>query len=331
MGRYVTLLVVVAATVAGCTATGSRTEPTPKTTSAGFTVETFEVPDGSGPHDVAPAADGGVWFTAQAAGYLGHLNPANKQVTRVPLGTGSRPHGVIVGADGAAWVTDGGLNAIVRVDGTSRAVQRFPLPANRAGANLNTAAFDGNGVLWFTGQAGIYGRLDPRTGQLQVFDAPGGNGPYGISAARSGDIYYASLAGSHIARIDTGTGAATRIDPPTSGQGARRVWPDSQGRIWVSEHNAGKVGRYDPATRQWREWRLPGNGPKPYAVYVDERDKVWLSDFGANTVVRFDPTDETFATVPVSGGAGDVRQILGRTGEVWCPASARDLLFVVRT
>jgi virginiamycin B lyase len=223
------------------------------------------------------------------------------------------------------------LNAIVRVDGSSRAVRTFPLPANRAGANLNTAAFDGRGVLWFTGQAGVYGRLDPASGQVQVFDAPGGPGPYGISATRSGDVYYASLAGSHIARIDTSTGTATRIDPPTGGQGARRVWPDSKGRIWVSEYNAGKVGRYDPATREWREWRLPGEGPKTYAVYVDERDKVWLSDFGANTVVRFDPTDETFATVPVTGGAGDVRQILGRSGEVWCPASARDRLFVIRT
>jgi virginiamycin B lyase len=326
--------VVLAAVTFACT-DSSEAQPsgTGGTAIAGVaqTVETFPMPAGSRPHDVAPAADGGVWFTAQNAGYLGLLDPTSGQVTQVPLGAGSRPHGVIVGADGAAWVTDGGLNAIVRVDGTSHAVRTFPLPANRPNANLNTAAFDGNGVLWFTGQAGVYGRLDPATGAMQVFDAPGGRGPYGITATPSGDIYYASLAGNHIARIDTATGAATQIQPPTAGQGARRVWSDSGGNIWVSEYNAGQVGRYDPASGQWREWRLPGTSPRAYAVFVDDQDKVWLSDFGADTVVQFDPVTETFTTVEVAGGAGDVRQILGRPGEVWCPASARDLLFVIRT
>lgn len=98
-------------------------------------LETFELPGGAGPHDVAPAADGGVWFTAQRAGYLGHFDPASRAVTEVPLGSGSRPHGVIVGADGAAWVTDGGLNAIVRVDGATRDVRcgllLWPLTCSR--------------------------------------------------------------------------------------------------------------------------------------------------------------------------------------------------------
>ena len=89
-------------------------------------LETFPVPAGGRPHDVAPAADGGVWFTAQGAGYLGHLDPATGRVSQVPLRSGSAPHGVIVGPDGAAWVTDGGLNAIVCVDATTRAVQTFP-------------------------------------------------------------------------------------------------------------------------------------------------------------------------------------------------------------
>jgi virginiamycin B lyase len=324
---------VLAAVTLGCT-DSSVAEPggtaVTSAASAAQTVETFPVPAGSRPHDVAPAADGGVWFTAQGAGYLGHLDPASGQVTQVPLGAGSRPHGVIVGADDAAWVTDGGLNAIVRVDGTSHAVSAFPLPADRPDVNLNTAAFDGAGVLWFTGQAGVYGRLDPATGAMEVFDAPGGRGPYGITATPSGDIYYASLAGNHIARVDIETGTATQIQPPTAGQGARRVWADSAGQVWVSEYNAGQVGRYDPATGQWREWRLPGTNPQAYAVYVDDQDQIWLSDFGADTVVRFDPVTETFITAEVAGGAGDVRQILGRPGEVWCPASARDLLFVIR-
>jgi virginiamycin B lyase len=288
------------------------------------------VPAGSRPHDVAPAPDGTVWYTAQATGELGRLNPATGEVIEVRLGDGSAPHGVIVGPDGAPWVTDGGLNAIVRVDPRSREVLRFPLPADRPAANLNTAVFDRSGVLWFTGQAGSYGRLEPQSGRIQVFDAPRGRGPYGITVTPDGSVYYASLAGNHIARVDTASSVATVIQPPTPAQGARRVWTDSRGNVWVSEWNAGQVARYEPSTGRWREWKLPGSSPQAYAVYVDEADKVWLSDFGSNSLVRFDPASESFDTVALPSRPANVRQILGRPGEVWGAESAADRLVVVR-
>jgi virginiamycin B lyase len=292
-------------------------------------VREYAVPPGSAPHDVAPAPDGTVWYTAQAAGELGRLDPATGKAERIPLGDGSAPHGVIVGPDGAAWVTDGGLNAIARVDARTRAVRRFVLPGGEY-ANLNTATFDRRGVLWFTGQSGIYGRLEPSSGRLDVFDAPRGQGPYGITTTPRGDVYYASLAGSHIARIDTTTGRATVLEPPTEGQGARRIWSDSRGRLWISEWNAGQLGMYDPGSDSWREWRLPGPSPQPYAVYVDDRDQVWLSDFGANALVRFDPDTERFTRFALPSEPADVRQLLGRPGEVWGAESAADALVVVR-
>jgi virginiamycin B lyase len=300
------------------------------TLEAAPSIQEYEVPRGSHPHDVAPAPDGTVWYTAQSSGELGRLNPTTRETHHIPLGAGSAPHGVIVGPDGAVWITDGGLNAIVRVDPITEEIQRFPLPNDRGNANLNTATFDRNGVLWFTGQNGIYGRLDPKAGQVEVFDAPRGRGPYGITTTPDGVVYYASLAGNHIARIDTTTGAATPIDPPTAGQGARRVWSDSKGRIWVSEWNAGQLGLYDPATNAWREWRLPGDQPMPYAVYVDDRDQVWLSDFGANAIVHFDPAAEKFDVFTLPSSPADVRQILGRHGEVWGAESGVDKLVVVR-
>jgi virginiamycin B lyase len=235
---------------------------------------------------------------------------------------------VIVGPDRAAWVTDGGLNAIVRVDARSLRVRRFPLPGDRAGANLNTATFDRRGRLWFTGQSGVYGRVDPRSGRLRVFDAPRGPGPYGISTTRAGAVWYASLAGSHIARIDTRSGRARIVQPPTDGQGARRIWPDSRGRLWISEWNAGKLGVYNPRTRGWREWRLPGPNPQPYGVYVDEADLVWLTDFGANALVRFDPARQRFDSFPLPQQGANVRQLLGRDGEVWGAESGTDRLVV---
>lgn len=288
----------------------------------------FAVPAGTHPHDVAPAQDGGVWFTAQRTGELGWLDPATGAVTLIPLGAGSAPHGVIVGPDGAAWITDGGLNAIVRYDPASRRLTEFPVP--RRNANLNTAVFDPDGVLWFTGQAGVYGRLDPREGVVRTWEAPRGAGPYGITVTPSGDVYYASLAGNHIARIDRGSGAAEPIDPPTPRQGARRIWSDSRGRLWVSEWNTGQLSSYDTATREWRAWRCPGARPQAYAVYVDESDAVWVSEWGLNALLRFSPATETFESFPHPAPGAQLRQILGRPGEVWGALSGQDKLVVVR-
>ena len=319
--RSRSFLFVVMAAALGCAAPAYSADPV---------IKEFPVPKGSHPHDIAHAREGGVWYTAQAAGALGWLDPISGHTKHIPLGKNSAPHGVIVGPDGAPWITDSGLNAIVRVDPTTKKVEVFPLPKGTPYANLNTATFDNNGILWYTGQSGYYGRVDPKTGKVEVFEAPRGRGPYGICTAPDGSVYYASLAGSYIARIDTTTGKATVIEPPTPGQGARRVWADSKSRIWVSEWNSGQVSMYDPKTNQWREWKLPGDNPQAYAVYVDKKDIVWLSDFGANAMVRFDPKTEKFKVIPLPSRGSTVRQILGRPGEVWLPLSGVDKLAVIR-
>ncbi len=293
-------------------------------------IQTYDVPAGAHPHDVAPAPDGSVWYTAQHQEALGRLDPKTGATKHIHLGEGSRPHGVIVGPDGHPWVTVGGLNAIVRVNAQSEKVDVFPLPADTGYANLNTAAFDANGILWFTGQSGVYGRVDPASGEVTVSQAERGRGPYGISATREGRGFYVSLAGSHIAEINTATGAATLIDLPTARQGARRVWPDSRGRIWVSEWNSGQLSVFDPAAKTWRSWKLPGARPRTYAVYVDETDAVWVSDFGANAVLRFDPDSEQFDSFASPRSGARVRQLLGREGEVWAPESGTDKLVVYR-
>jgi virginiamycin B lyase len=294
-------------------------------------VQEFEVPQGTRPHDVAPAPDGSVWFTAQGSGDLGKLDPATGEVTLIELPSPSAPHGVIVGPDGAPWITDGGQNAIIHVDPITQKIDVFKLPDSAPQANLNTATFDGDGVLWFTGQTGYYGRVDPKTGKVDAWPAPRGRGPYGITTTPGGDVYYTSLAGSHIARINRQTGEATVIEPPTPNQGARRGWSDSQGRIWVSEWNSGQVSVYDPATNAWRQWKLPGENPMTYAVYVDDQDIVWLTDFGGNAIVRFDPATEQFTVIPLPSENGAVRQLLGRPGEVWGAESGASKLIVIRT
>jgi len=290
----------------------------------------YEVPRGAHPHDVAPAPDGNVWYTAQSQGALGVLNPKTRQANQISLGKDAAPHGVIVGPDRAAWITDGGQNAIVRFDPASGAVKLFRLPEEFPGANLNTATFDRKGILWFTGQSGVYGRVDPASGKVEAWKAPKGAGPYGITTTPNGDVWYASLAGDHIAKIDTVSGDTLMVPPPKPGVGPRRIWSDSKGLLWVSFWNSGEVGRYDPMSKAWKVWSLPKSKGGCYAIYVDNKDKVWVTDFVANAILRFDPATETFESFPSDKRDASVRQLLGRPGEVWGAESGVDRLVMVK-
>jgi virginiamycin B lyase len=290
----------------------------------------YSVPPGSRPHDVAPAPDGRVWFTAQGAGSLGWLDPKNGSTRMISLGTGSRPHGVIIGPDGAPWVTDGGLNAIVRVDPSTLALHVYPLPDSAPAADLNTAAFDGGGTLWFTGEAGFYGRLSSATKRVEVFKAPEGPSPYGISSCADGMMYFVSLATSYLGRIDPSSGNVTVLRPPPPRQGTRRVWADAAGKLWITGWDSGNLLNYDTRSGKWRVFRLPGAHPKPYAVFVDANGSVWLSDVATNAILRFDPSSEKFSTFPLPTPNATVRQLLGRPGEIWGAESSSEKLVVIR-
>ena len=305
----------------------STTAPSSTEGPLAFGVERYPVTPGAHPHDVAVASDGGIWYTGQLNETLGWLDPMSGDVREAELPNGARPHGVITGPDGAAWVTDQGLQAIVRVTPGDFKVDVFPVPGQ---TSPHTGVFDHDGILWFTGAAGFIGRLDPATGDVETYEAPRGNGPYGITVTPSNDVWFVSLEKSYLGKVDKATGEIEVISPPTSGAGTRRVWSDSTGRLWISYWNAGMVARYDPADETWQEWDLPGGGNQAYSMYVDELDAVWLSDFGQNAVVRFDPVTEKFDSFPSDKANAAVRQMLGRPGEAWGAESGLDRLVVFR-
>lgn len=294
-----------------------------------FETKVIQLPSGARPHDAAPGRSGEIWYTAQRQGALGIVDIESWTYRQVPLGEGSAPHGVVQGPDGRAWITDGGQNAIVRYDPASETIDVWKLPEDTGYTNLNTGAFDKDGAHWFTGQNGIYGKVDA-SGKVEVWTDPEGRGPYGIDDTPDGEIWYVSLAGSHLAKVNRADGSVTLIEPPHEGAGLRRVWADSKGDLWITGWNSGKLYRYRPSGGEWTTFDLPGEKPQAYAVYVDERDDVWVSDFASNNTLVFDIATESWvATIPGSGPNAQVRQILGRDNEIYLPESGADRLMLV--
>lgn len=295
-----------------------------------FDVTHFDVPAVKGAHGLAAAADGAIWVCGHKNGTLGRFDPRSGETRIIELGQGSVPRSLLYGADGALWLTDAGQNAILRVEAASGRIDAFNLPAERPHADLDAAVLR-NEMLWFTGQEGVVGRLNTKTGKIELKDAPRGRGVAGIALTPSGNLWFASATGNYIAEISAETFEVVPSELPKPDQGPRRLAADSKNRVWVSESNSGNVSALDTTSRSWKSWRLPGPKPRPQAVYVDDADKLWLSDFSTNAIVHFDPVTEAFTSLTSDRPGAEVRHMHGRSGETWAAESGHDRLVRIQT
>src|SRR5688572_32765438 len=71
MRSHILALLVAALTAPAC-AQSPESEPP---TAASAQTQLFQLPEGTRVHDVAPAPDGKIWYTAQRGGALGILDP----------------------------------------------------------------------------------------------------------------------------------------------------------------------------------------------------------------------------------------------------------------
>ncbi|SDI28468.1 virginiamycin B lyase family protein [Pseudomonas panipatensis] len=290
----------------------------------------YPLAKGAAPQAVVPADDGKVWFSATGNGSAGRLDPQSGEAEQINLGKGSVPHGLVIGAEGNVWVADSGLNALVRIDGERLGTENFPLPAEAANAGLDALVQDDDGVLWFTGENGFYGRFDPASHAYKVWPAPDGKGPHGLAVTPDGSLWYAASESNRIVQIDSLSGATTSYDTPGANGKPLQLGADSVGRLWISQPGNGQLSRFDPSDRTWKSWPLPGDQPQPQALYVDRMDRVWLSDAAGNLILRFDAQTERFHAYPSDQPAAQVRQINGRPGETWAAESGNDRLAVIR-
>ena len=66
-------------------------------------------------------------------------------------------------------------------------------------------------------------------------------------------------------------------------------------------------------------------------MYVDDKDMVWASEWSSNAMLRFDPGSQKLDIITMPHAAANIRQILGRPGEVWLPESGTGFISVIRT
>ncbi|GAB0102746.1 hypothetical protein JMUB6875_17160 [Nocardia sp. JMUB6875] len=102
---------------------------------------------------------------------------------------------------------------------------------------------------------------DPTATDLEsaVTQIPIGAGRFaeGFTPGPDGAVWFCTLLGGYLGRIDTATYAVTRIPLPQLLAGGHELVVGSDGALWYPEFVTNRAGRYDPRTGEQREYELP--------------------------------------------------------------------------
>jgi virginiamycin B lyase len=110
----------------------------------------YMLPTGARPRRIAVTPDDVIWYTDYARGYLGRLDPRNRDVTEFasPAGSRSMPYGITSTSDGIIWYSESGVepNTVVRFDPSTGNMQSWPIPSGGGVVRHMVAA--PNGDVW---------------------------------------------------------------------------------------------------------------------------------------------------------------------------------------
>jgi virginiamycin B lyase len=189
--------------------------------------------------------------------------------------------------------------------------------------------FDGSGLLWFTAaEAGVLGRLDPRTGVIRLWPVP--SSPSTLTVTPTGQVWFG--ASGAIGTLDPLTDQTTVYALPNPQTQVFSMAVDTRGRLWFTEVLPGKLGMLNPTTDTLTELPVPalsGTPPALYALVIDHTSNIWFVDVGANTLVRYSPGKQTLTffhlSLPSSAPFG---LTLDFSGKLWFTAGGSSANYV---
>lgn len=267
------------------------------------------------------------------------LNPDSLVRRHFPVPVGA--HSIEASPEGDMWITVTGLDLMTRIDVETGEVESFEHPRHGEdkGVYPHTLRFDRAGSIWYTLTVSNHiARLDPDTKQFEYYRLPvpgvwegpypdaTSNTPspipvaYGLDVAPDQRIWFSQLLGNVIGVLDPETGEIAWWRAPL--EGPRRLRVGLDGVVWVPGYGDSKLGRFDPATEQWKLYDLPTRptgSELPYALAVHpDTGHVWIAGSNSDTLIRFEPESERFTSFPLATPVDFSREIeFGADGSVW--------------
>jgi virginiamycin B lyase len=284
------------------------------------------------PRDPFVAPDGKVWFVGQTGDYVAYLIPETGEFKRYELDRGTGPHNLIVADDGFVWYAGNRTGHIGKLDPKDGTITKFPMPDPNA-RDPHTLVFDSKGNIWFTLQgANRIGKLTVATGEVQLVEVPTPRArPYGIEVDAEDRPWIVLVGTNKLVSIDPATMTLREIVLPRAEARPRRLAITSDNHIWYVDYAAGYLGRYDPKSGKFDEWRAAsGESARLYAMAADHEDRLWMVATGPepNQLLGFDPkTSEFFSETAVPSGGGTVRHMVYHeaTKSIWFGTDANTI------
>ncbi len=268
----------------------------------------------SRPRDPDVAPNGVIWMVGQGGDYAARFDPATNEFTRKVLPPGTGPHNLIVDTNGSLWIAGNRQAFIGKMNSSTGELVRYSMPDETA-RDPHTLVFSGRDEIWFTMQWSNYvGRLNKRSGNIDLVPMQTEQArPYGIKMDSKGHPWIALLGTNGLATIDPATLELKVIYTPRPDTRIRRLAITGDDVIWYTDYTQGYIGRYDPQSGEFTEWKTPSDRSGPYAMAADNLGRIWFVETWPeiNQLVGFDPLFGTFFSVtPIPSGAGSVRHMV---------------------
>src|SRR6266571_3343646 len=172
---------------------------------------------GSRPHDPLATRDGNIWYTANAAGLIGKLDPKTGEVSEYPMPDPAArdPHTLIFDPSGILWFSVQNANKLGRLDPKTGEIKLVTPPT--AGARPYGLAVNSKGVPFFVEfGAPKVGSIDPKTMEIREYPLPDpGARPRRIAITSDDVIWYTDFARGYLGRLDPATGKVTEWPSPS--------------------------------------------------------------------------------------------------------------------
>ena len=175
--------------------------------------------------------------------------------------------------------------------------------------SANAVLPDPDGILWFIAGGNSVGRLDPRTGETDIWKAPGvasNSRFHDLDIDKNRDLWITASMIDKIYKFDVRTHKFTFWDTSTTGvgwtypagpdAGTRTTYPhtagfDKAGNYWITAMGGADSGvvKLDPRTGTLTKFNVPTKWAFTYGLEVDQKDNVWFAEHQANKIGKIDP------------------------------------------
>ena len=307
------------------------------------------------PDAIVAAPDGSVWFAEDEAPGVAHLYPNNGTVVQYAWPNYPTPQppdcsysasvsGIALW-NGRVWGADEFGNVIIGVN-----------PSDGKSVSLNTSAkadypywlaVGPDGDLWFTSDntPARLGRIAPNM-SMQIINLLGlGNDePLTLDFVNSSLAYISTVnlstfsatspcvklssgcASGHVYSFDPSNALST-MAPKIVGAGFNLTLPTSAsfsgGSLWVAQHDASNVVRYDVGTATWTTYPTSTVSYVPITLSLEtaaEGGEVWFNEHYANKIGEIDPAANTLteyseSNPPIANGSEVQNDLSIATGE----------------